>query len=151
MLIAPCSIKRLSAIANSYDSDLLARAADVQLKEGRQVVLLVREAPLHTGHLRLMQLAAENGAIIFPPVPTFYNHPTQSTTSSTGLSGVRFFAWASTTACTINGRVWNDGKPGVSMVDGGVMGPPSSTSLTITASALSLTKLKPATQKSLYA
>jgi 4-hydroxy-3-polyprenylbenzoate decarboxylase len=75
MLIAPCSIKTLSAIASSYDSDLIARAADVQLKEGRPVVLLVREAPLHAGHLRLMQLAAENGAIIFPPVPTFYNHP----------------------------------------------------------------------------
>lgn len=75
MLIAPCSIKTLSAIANSYDADLIARAADVQLKEGRPVVLLVRETPLHTGHLRLMQLAAENGAIIFPPVPTFYNHP----------------------------------------------------------------------------
>lgn len=75
MLIAPCSIKTLSAIANSYDADLIARAADVQLKEGRRVILLVRETPLHAGHLRLMQIAAENGAIIFPPVPTFYNHP----------------------------------------------------------------------------
>jgi 4-hydroxy-3-polyprenylbenzoate decarboxylase len=75
MLIAPCSIKTLSAIANSYDADLISRAADVQLKEGRRVVLLVRETPFHAGHLRLMQLAAENGAIIFPPVPTFYNRP----------------------------------------------------------------------------
>jgi 4-hydroxy-3-polyprenylbenzoate decarboxylase len=75
MLVAPCSIKTLSAIANCYSSELVARAADVQLKEGRRVVLLVRETPLHAGHLRLMQMAAENGAVIMPPVPAFYTRP----------------------------------------------------------------------------
>jgi 4-hydroxy-3-polyprenylbenzoate decarboxylase len=75
MIVAPCSIKSLSAIANSYSSDLIARAADVQLKEGRTVILLVRETPLHIGHLRLMTQAAENGAVIMPPVPAFYANP----------------------------------------------------------------------------
>jgi 4-hydroxy-3-polyprenylbenzoate decarboxylase len=75
MLVAPCSIKTLSAIANSYSADLIARAADVCLKEGRPLLLLVRESPLHLGHLRLMTHAAEAGAIIFPPVPVFYGRP----------------------------------------------------------------------------
>jgi 4-hydroxy-3-polyprenylbenzoate decarboxylase len=75
MIVAPCSIKSLSAIAHSYDNDLLTRAADVQLKEGRPVLLLVRETPLHIGHLKLMVQAAENGAIIMPPVPAFYGNP----------------------------------------------------------------------------
>lgn len=75
MIVAPCSIKSLSAIANCYSSDLIARAADVQLKEGRPVVLMVRETPLHKGHLRLMSEAADNGAIIMPPVPAFYGNP----------------------------------------------------------------------------
>jgi 4-hydroxy-3-polyprenylbenzoate decarboxylase len=75
MIVAPCSIKTLSAIAHSYDADLMTRAADVQLKEGRPVLLLVRETPLHIGHLRLMVQAAENGAIIMPPAPAFYGNP----------------------------------------------------------------------------
>lgn len=75
MLVIPCSIKSLSAIANSYSADLIARAADVTLKEGRPLVLVVRETPLHVGHLRLMTRAAEIGAIIFPPVPAFYRRP----------------------------------------------------------------------------
>lgn len=75
MIVAPCSIKMLSAVATSYNADLLARAADVQLKEGRPVLLLLRETPLHIGHLRLCVQAAENGAIIMPPVPAFYNAP----------------------------------------------------------------------------
>ena len=75
MLVAPCSIKSLSAIAHCHTADLLSRAADVQLKEGRPVVLLVRETPLHAGHLRLMLQAAENGAVIMPPVPAFYGAP----------------------------------------------------------------------------
>jgi 4-hydroxy-3-polyprenylbenzoate decarboxylase len=75
MIVAPCSIKSLSSIAHSYDADLLTRAADVQLKEGRPVILLVRETPLHIGHLKLMVQAAENGAIIMPPVPAFYGNP----------------------------------------------------------------------------
>jgi flavin prenyltransferase len=72
MLVVPCSIKTLSGIANSYASNLIIRAADVCLKEGRKVILAVRETPLHGGHLRLMQQAAEAGAVIFPPVPSFY-------------------------------------------------------------------------------
>lgn len=75
LVIAPCSIKMLSAVANSYAADLMARAADVTLKEGRPLVLLVRETPLHLGQLRLMARAAEAGAIIFPPVPAFYGRP----------------------------------------------------------------------------
>jgi flavin prenyltransferase len=75
MIVIPCSIKTLSAIANSYAADLLSRAADVTLKEGRPLLLVVREAPLHPGHLRLMSLAARSGAVIFPPVPAFYPHP----------------------------------------------------------------------------
>ncbi len=75
MIVAPCSIKSLSAIANCFSADLVSRAADVQLKEGRPVVLLVRETPLHAGHLRLMSQAAENGAVIMPPVPAFYDRP----------------------------------------------------------------------------
>jgi 4-hydroxy-3-polyprenylbenzoate decarboxylase len=75
MVIAPCSIKTLSAVANSYAADLMSRAADVALKEGRPLVLVVRETPLHLGHLRLMMRAAEIGAVIFPPVPAFYGRP----------------------------------------------------------------------------
>lgn len=76
MIVAPCSIKSLSAIANSFSADLIGRAADVCLKERRPLVLMVRETPLHVGHLRLMQQAAESGAVIYPPVPAFYNDPT---------------------------------------------------------------------------
>jgi 4-hydroxy-3-polyprenylbenzoate decarboxylase len=75
MVIIPCSIKTLSAVAHCYASDLLSRAADVTLKEGRPLLLVVRETPLHLGHLRLMVQAAEMGAIIFPPVPAFYARP----------------------------------------------------------------------------
>jgi 4-hydroxy-3-polyprenylbenzoate decarboxylase len=75
MVVIPCSIKSLSAIANSYTDELLSRAADVTLKEGRPLLLVVRETPLHRGHLRLLDLAAETGAIIFPPVPAFYARP----------------------------------------------------------------------------
>lgn len=75
MVVVPCSMKSLSAIAHSYSADLIARAADVTLKEGRPVVLVVRETPLHLGHLRLMVQAAEIGCVIFPPVPAFYGRP----------------------------------------------------------------------------
>ena len=75
MVVIPCSIKSLSAIANSYAADLLGRAADVTLKEGRPLLLVVRETPLHRGHIRLLDRAAAAGAIIFPPAPAFYTHP----------------------------------------------------------------------------
>jgi len=75
MIIAPCSIKMLSAVANSYGADLVARAADVTLKERRPLVLMVRETPLHLGHLKLMAQAAEVGAVVYPPVPAFYTRP----------------------------------------------------------------------------
>jgi flavin prenyltransferase len=75
MVIIPCSVKTLSAVAHSYNANLIARAADVTLKERRRLVLAVRETPLHTGHLRLMLQASEMGAILFPPVPGFYHGP----------------------------------------------------------------------------
>lgn len=75
MLVAPCSIRTLSAIANCATGDLVSRAADVVLKERRRLVLLVRETPLHAGHLRLMLQATENGAVVMPPVPAFYAEP----------------------------------------------------------------------------
>jgi len=75
MIVAPCSIKSLASIANSFGDDLITRAADVQMKEGRPVLLMVRETPLHLGHLDLMAQAARIGYIIFPPVPAFYSRP----------------------------------------------------------------------------
>ncbi len=75
MVVAPCAIKSLSAIAHSHNDNLLTRAADVVLKERRRLVLVVRETPVHLGHLRLMAEAAECGAVILPPVPSFYHHP----------------------------------------------------------------------------
>jgi len=75
MLVAPCSVKSLSGIANCYNDELVVRAADVCLKERRRVVLLFRETPLHAGHIALMDQATRNGAIVMPPVPAFYSRP----------------------------------------------------------------------------
>ena len=76
MLVAPCTIKTLSAVARSACDELVSRAADVCLKERRRVVLLLRETPLHAGHIQLMADATRNGAIVMPPVPAFYHRPT---------------------------------------------------------------------------
>ncbi|MGN6771918.1 MAG: UbiX family flavin prenyltransferase [Rhizobiaceae bacterium] len=75
MLVAPCSIKTLSGIANSYNDEFVVRAADVCLKERRPLVLLLRETPLHAGHIALMAQASRSGATIMPPVPAFYHRP----------------------------------------------------------------------------
>lgn len=75
MIVAPCSIKTLSAITNSYADSLLVRAADVVLKEQRRLVLVPRETPLHTGHCELLMKASQNGAVIAPPMPAHYIKP----------------------------------------------------------------------------
>lgn len=77
MVIVPCSIKTAAAVANCLADTLLARAADVTLKEGRPLILVVRETPLHLGHLRVLTSLAEMGAVILPPMPAFYNRPKQ--------------------------------------------------------------------------
>ena len=75
MIIAPCSIKSLSGIANSYNDNLLVRAADVCLKERRKLIIVLRETPLHLGHLELMTRVTQYGATLLPPMPSFYHNP----------------------------------------------------------------------------
>jgi 4-hydroxy-3-polyprenylbenzoate decarboxylase len=75
MVIAPCSIKTASALAHCYGDTLISRAGDVALKEGRPLIALVRESPLHAGHLKMLAALAEIGAVIMPPMPAFYTHP----------------------------------------------------------------------------
>jgi 4-hydroxy-3-polyprenylbenzoate decarboxylase len=103
MIIAPCSIKTLSSIANAYNDNLLTRAADVQLKERRKLVLIVRETPLNRTHLRLMLEVTEAGGVILPPVPSFYhlpktiddivNHTVQKALDQFGLEKHLFRRW----------------------------------------------------------
>ena len=75
MIVAPCTVKSMSALANSYTENLIIRAGDVTLKERKKLLLVVRETPLHLGHLRNMERLTEMGAIIMPPVPAFYHRP----------------------------------------------------------------------------
>ncbi|MGH7325016.1 MAG: UbiX family flavin prenyltransferase [Candidatus Rokuibacteriota bacterium] len=75
MIIAPCSVKTAAAVAACHADNLIARAADVTLKEGRPLIMLVRETPLHVGHLRCLVALAEMGAVVLPPMPAFYNRP----------------------------------------------------------------------------
>jgi 4-hydroxy-3-polyprenylbenzoate decarboxylase len=75
MVIAPCSVKTAAAVAACHSDNLIARAADVTLKEGRPLIMLVRETPLHVGHLKCMLALAEMGAVVLPPMPAFYNRP----------------------------------------------------------------------------
>jgi 4-hydroxy-3-polyprenylbenzoate decarboxylase len=77
MVVVPCSIKTAAAIAHCLADTLIARSADVTLKEGRPLILVVRESPLHLGHLRVLTSLAEMGAVILPPMPAFYNRPKQ--------------------------------------------------------------------------
>lgn len=77
MVVVPCSIKTAAAIAHCLADTLIARAADVTLKEGRPLILVVRETPLHLGHLRVLTALAEMGAVLLPPMPAFYNRPKQ--------------------------------------------------------------------------
>ena len=103
MIVAPCSMKSVSAIAHAYDANLLVRAADVCLKESRRVVLLPREMPLNKTHLRNLTLCADAGCVIIPPMLTFYNHPTTledqvrhvagKALMQFGLQGSGFRAW----------------------------------------------------------
>ena len=75
MIVAPCSIKTMSALATCYADNLITRAGDVTLKEGRPLIVVLRETPLHAGHLRMMLQLAEMGAVMLPPMPAFYNRP----------------------------------------------------------------------------
>lgn len=75
MIVAPCTVKTMSALANSYTDNLLVRAGDVTLKERKKLVLVVRETPLHIGHIKIMERLSEMGAIIMPPAPAFYHKP----------------------------------------------------------------------------
>ena len=104
MVIAPCSIKTLAALASCHADTLIARAGDVTLKEGRPLLALVRETPLHVGHLRQMLAFAEMGGIVFPPVPAFYQKPRTWTTSSPTRWPGCSSAWGSPTSPCRSGR-----------------------------------------------
>lgn len=114
MIIAPCTVKTMSAIANSYNENLIIRSADVALKERKKLILMVRETPLHIGHLRTMEKLTEMGAIIVPPVPAFYHKPTTiedlvnytvgKTLDMFDINHNLFCRWQ---GCTSNGEILN--------------------------------------------
>ncbi|MGJ5175649.1 UbiX family flavin prenyltransferase [Bradyrhizobium oligotrophicum] len=110
MIVAPCSIRTLSAIAWGQLDNLLVRAADVQLKERRRLVLLVRESPLHLGHLRAMTQASEIGAIIAPPMPAFYLKP-QSLDDIVEQSACRAINLLALPGLRANARQWMGSAP----------------------------------------
>jgi flavin prenyltransferase len=120
MIVAPCSMKTASAIAHSYADDLITRAADVCLKEGRLLLLMVRETPLHVGHLRVLTAAAEAGAIIAPPVPAFYarpaavadivDHTARRALMRVGLEDLAPLEWAGLTGAPVADEV-REGAP----------------------------------------
>jgi flavin prenyltransferase len=103
MVVAPCSMKTLAAVAHALSDNLLTRAADVTLKERRRLVLMVRETPLNLAHLRNMTAATEMGAVVFPPLPAFYNRPAsidemvddtvERVLALVGADGTRVRAW----------------------------------------------------------
>jgi flavin prenyltransferase len=109
MVIAPCSIHTMSAIAHGISSNLMVRAADVILKERRKLVLMVRETPFHLGHLRTMTALAEMGAIIAPPVPGFYHNP-QTVVDIVDHSVDRILDLIGVSAT--DARRWEGSKPG---------------------------------------
>ena len=109
MIVAPCSIHTMSAIAHGISSNLIVRCADVTLKERRRLVLMVRESPLHVGHLRSMTAVAEMGAIVAPPVPAFYHQP-QSVAEIVEDSVNRAMALAGTPAA--DARYWEGSRGG---------------------------------------
>jgi flavin prenyltransferase len=121
MIVAPCSMKTASAIAHSYADDLITRAADVCLKEGRLLLLMVRETPLHVGHLRVLTAAAEAGAIIAPPVPAFYarpaavadivDHTARRALMRVGLEDLAPLEWAGLTGAPVADEVREDAPP----------------------------------------
>jgi len=107
MIVAPCSIRTLSAIAYGQLDNLLARAADVQLKERRRLVLSVRESPLHLGHLRAMAQVTECGAIVAPPVPAFYLRP-RSLEEAVDDMARRAINLLAAPEATVPARVWTE-------------------------------------------
>jgi flavin prenyltransferase len=115
MIIAPCTVKSMSALANSYTENLIIRAGDVTLKERKKVLLMVRETPLHLGHLRNMERLTEMGAIIMPPVPAFYHKPktTQDIIDHTigkilDMFGVKHDLFARWSGCNNEGELIHD-------------------------------------------
>ena len=111
MVIAPCSIHTMSAIAAGISSNLMLRAADVTLKERRKLILMVRESPFHLGHLRNMTALAEMGAIIAPPIPGFYNNPQRWRTSWTTAWTACSTCWGCPTRRSADGRARPDERP----------------------------------------